>query len=298
MTDWGTKLKNVVSDFAVGVSGMDGGIGMAGRGLAAQMDRRNQRQTYGEALNQFMNGNTPAAYQTMADNGYGQEALSYAMSDKQRQEEGDLRKELEMLKDNRTSDVKNFEYLLASGYSPEQARAIAFGGNTEAVGNALVTGDLSRPLGQKGNDEYDKQMGKALAEERIKQEAAQASLAQLLAIRERILGENGLSQKAQIDTFVDRNIPTQFVDKSAQKARQEIQNLLGSLRLDQMQYLKGAISDKEQAFLADMVANDISKYTPEQIEGALNGIVLKLNAIINKNPNVRIPTDEDAWGGI
>lgn len=84
MTGWGTKLKNVIGDFATGVSGMDGGIGMAGRGLTAQMDRRNQRQTYEEAYAQFMNGNTSEAYQTIADNGYGKEAFSYAMADQQR----------------------------------------------------------------------------------------------------------------------------------------------------------------------------------------------------------------------
>lgn len=67
-----------------------------------------------------------------------------------------------------TNAAKNYEYLLGQGMSPEQARAIAFGGNTEAVGGALVSGGLDS-LGMAGAKEYDKQKGAALAKEEAKQ---------------------------------------------------------------------------------------------------------------------------------
>lgn len=75
---------------------------------------------------------------------------------------------------NLTNATKNYEYLLGQGMPPQQARAIAFGGNTEAVGGALVSGGLDS-LGMAGAKEYDKQKGAALAKEEAKQrEKAQA----------------------------------------------------------------------------------------------------------------------------
>lgn len=65
-------------------------------------------------------------------------------------------------------------------------------------------------------------------------------------------------------------------NQDVQEARQEIRNILGGLRLDQMQYLKGAISDKEQEFLSSIVSGDITKYTPSEIKGTLNAIKRKM----------------------
>lgn len=61
---------------------------------------------------------------------------------------------------NQTTATKNYEYLLSQGVPKEEAKALAFIGDTEAVGNALVSGTL----GRKGLNAYDTAMGKAKAE--------------------------------------------------------------------------------------------------------------------------------------
>lgn len=65
-----------------------------------------------------------------------------------------------------TSAARNYEYLKRQGLSDNEAMAIAFGGNTEAVGGALASGNL----GSKGIGAYDAAKGKALAEQEAKRE--------------------------------------------------------------------------------------------------------------------------------
>ena len=60
-----------------------------------------------------------------------------------------------------TNAARNYEYLKQQGLSDNEAMAIAFGGNTEAVGGALASGNL----GSKGIGAYDAAKGKALAEQ-------------------------------------------------------------------------------------------------------------------------------------
>ena len=60
-----------------------------------------------------------------------------------------------------TSAAKNYEYLRNQGLSDNQAMVVAFGGNTDAVGNYLVNGGL----GKMGLSTYDREMGNTLAEE-------------------------------------------------------------------------------------------------------------------------------------
>jgi hypothetical protein len=84
------------------------------------------------------------------------------------------------------------------------------------------------------------------------------------------------------------------VKEEAQTARQNMAYDLGKLKLDESSALKGAISDKEQEFLQDMTAGNITKYSPAQIKGALDGIMKALE----RQAGVKQPTDEDAWGGI
>lgn len=59
-----------------------------------------------------------------------------------------------------TTKQQNYEWLLGQGYTPEQAMAMTFGSGTEAVGGALVSGDL----GIKGQQTYEAAKGKAKAE--------------------------------------------------------------------------------------------------------------------------------------
>ena len=63
-----------------------------------------------------------------------------------------------------TSAARNYEYLKRQGLSDNDAMAIAFGGNTEAVGGALASGNL----GSKGMRAYDAAKGKAMAEQEAK----------------------------------------------------------------------------------------------------------------------------------
>ena len=64
-----------------------------------------------------------------------------------------------------TTKQQNYEWLLGQGYTPEQAMAMTFGSGTEAVGGALVSGDL----GIKGLNAYEAEKGKQLAQQEAKQ---------------------------------------------------------------------------------------------------------------------------------
>ena len=64
-----------------------------------------------------------------------------------------------------TTKQQNYEWLLGQGYTPEQAMAMTFGSGTEAVGGALVSGDL----GFKGLNAYEAEKGKQLAQQEAKQ---------------------------------------------------------------------------------------------------------------------------------
>lgn len=65
-----------------------------------------------------------------------------------------------------TSAARNYEYLKSQGLSDNDAMAIAFGGNTEAVGGALASGNL----GSKGISAYATAKGKAMAEQEAKRD--------------------------------------------------------------------------------------------------------------------------------
>lgn len=64
-----------------------------------------------------------------------------------------------------TSAAKNYEYLLSLGIPEKEARVTAFGGNTEAGVNAIISGSL----GAKGMSAYDAEKGKQLAKQESKQ---------------------------------------------------------------------------------------------------------------------------------
>lgn len=64
-----------------------------------------------------------------------------------------------------TTKQQNYEWLLGQGYTPKQAMAMTFGSGTEAVGGALVSGELSG----KGINAYEAEKGKQLAQQEAKQ---------------------------------------------------------------------------------------------------------------------------------
>lgn len=139
--------------------------------------------------------------------------------------------------------------------------------------NGDNTGNLPEGVSLTGNKAYDNVILKNAAERDINYQKAldeQSSFENTSSRLEELL------PKAKLDTIAQRYTPTMMFDSDVQEARQEIRNILGGLRLDQMQYLKGAISDKEQEFLSDVVSGDITKYTPSEIKGTLNSIRRKM----------------------
>lgn len=211
-----------------------------------------------------------------------------ALEDKRNANAVGLAKLAAELKGNQTTGMQNIEYLKSLGYSPEEAAALYYGGQNP---NLMLSG-----VGKKGTEAYDSAIGKDIAEKEIKYKDALREQASFDNTANRL---EELLPKAELDTLVKRYMPTMAFDSNVQQARQEITNILGGLRLDQMQYLKGAISDNEQQFLSDITSGDIKKYTPDQIRGTLKSIKRKMSAEVDKyKPQSISPTDEDAWGGI
>ena len=175
-----------------------------------------------------------------------------------------------------TTAQKNIGYLQTLGYSPEEAAALYYSGNNPTLNMAT--------LGKKGFEAYDKKIGETLAG---KTEAADL-LAQTEQAYNDLFKDGGLIQQAKIGAdmpdsvagrvggIFDRFVPTNLVDKEAQQARQQIQYILGGLRLDESAAMKGALSDSEQKFLSDMVAGNVKGYSPWEIKGAFEGIMNKL----------------------
>lgn len=200
-----------------------------------------------------------------------------------------------------TTAQRNVKAMIDAGYSPEEAWAMYYGGQNPTLNMEM--------LGKKGLEAYDKKTGEALADKTI----AADLLKQTESAYDELFGDNGLVKRAKIgadmpDTvagrlggIIDRSVPTSLVDSDAQQARQQIQYILGGLRLDESSAMKGALSDSEQKFLSDMVAGNVKGYSPWEIEGAFKGIMNKLRRKADMgNPSLKQfevqATDEDAWG--
>lgn len=171
-----------------------------------------------------------------------------------------------------TAAERNVAAMVATGkFTPDQAWAIQFAGGNPSF-------DVSQ-LGQKGFEAYDKASGSNLAEQEKQHRDAQAEYDNLVESMDRV---EELLPRAGVDSLVDRKTPTVLFDSDVRNARGELRNLLGGLRLDQLQYLKGAVSDTEQQFISDVVSGDFSKYTPEEIKGAMTSIKRKAGQAVKK----------------
>ena len=189
-----------------------------------------------------------------------------------------------------TAAERNVAAMVATGkFTPDQAWAIQFAGGNPSF-------DVSQ-LGQKGFEAYDKASGSNLAEQEKQHRDAQAEYDNLVESLDRV---KELLPSAGVDSLIDRKTPTVLFDSDVRNARGELRNLLGGLRLDQLQYLKGAVSDNEQKFISDVVSGDFSKYTPEEINGAMTSIKRKAEQAVKKYrpglKDLKQPTDEEAWG--
>lgn len=192
-----------------------------------------------------------------------------------------LKNELEAIKGGYgTAAQQNASYLQGLGYTPEESAMMVFGGQNPTL-------NLSN-LGKKGIEAYDKKIGEDLAARQKEAREANEEYNQVSSNIDRI---KELLPQAKTESFIDRKTPTMFFDNATQEARGELRNLLGGMRLDQMQYMKGAISDKEQEFLSDVVSGDLTKYTPSEIRGVLNSIDRKTRQIKEKF------AQQSAWSG-
>ena len=179
-----------------------------------------------------------------------------------------------------TAAQQNVAFLTGQGYSPEEAAMMVFGGQNPTL-------NLSN-LGKKGFEAYDKKIGEDLAARQKEAREANEEYNQVASNVDRIMD---LLPQAKTESFIDRKTPTMFFSPEVQEARGELRNLLGGMRLDQMQYLKGAVSDNEQKFLSDVVSGDLTKYTPSEIKGAVNSIRRKAEQIRDKF------AQQSAWAG-
>lgn len=183
-----------------------------------------------------------------------------------------------------TAAQQNMQYLQQMGYSPEEAAQLYYSGQNPSL-NVMM-------LGTKGQEAYGKEAGKNIAE---REKAAQEAQDEYNTVVSNIDRINELLPNASVQTFIDRKTPTMFFSPEAQQARGELRNLLGGMRLDQMKYMKGAISDKEQEFLSDVVSGDFSKYTPDEIKGTMNSIKRKAGQIKNQFANMSAIPQKTDW---
>lgn len=186
-----------------------------------------------------------------------------------------------------TAAMQNASYLQGLGYTPEESAMMVFGGQNPTL-------NLSN-LGKKGFEAYDKKVGEDLAGRQIEARKAAEEYNQVASNVDRIME---LLPQAKTEEFIDRKTPTMFFNNETQEARGELRNLLGGMRLDQMQYLKGAVSDNEQKFLSDVVSGDLTKYTPSEIKGAVNSIKRKAEQIKDKFAQQSAWVGQKNWGEV
>ena len=179
-----------------------------------------------------------------------------------------------------TAAMQNMAQLQKIGLSPIEAALLVHGGQNPSL-------NVSN-LGKKGFEAYDKKIGEDLAARQKEAREASEEYKQASSNIDRI---KELLPQAKTESFIDRKTPTMFFSNEVQEARGELRNLLGGMRLDQMQYMKGAISDREQEFLSDVVSGDLTKYTPSEIKGVLNSIERKTRQIKDKF------AQQSAWAG-
>ncbi len=169
-------------------------------------------------------------------------------------------------------------------------------------------GQLQGDLALGGQVEAQKTLGREQAQEQTKRandyNEAMDEYNALANTYNTLFGDDGLVKKALIGYgrdgfwggsagYLERNFPTNLLTEDQQKARQQIVNTMGQLRLDQMKYLKGAISDKEQAMLAQIVAGDLTKNTPYEMEGTFKAMMDRMLAKANSLKAASRPVGED-----
>ena len=189
---------------------------------------------------------------------------------------------LQQMKDAARNQLTPYQQEMLALKRMQLAQNGGFGGNN--------IGNLPEGVSLTGNKAYDSVILKNAAERDINYQKALDEQSSFENTSNRL---EELLPKAKLDTIAQRYTPTVMFNQDVQEARQEIRNILGGLRLDQMQYLKGAISDKEQEFLSDVVSGDITKYTPSEIKGTLNSIKRKMGDEVKRYAPKTVQMQED-----
>lgn len=263
--------------------GRMGGAGNAWMGARQKAQEQAENEAFKQALQNVDDWNSVVQQIGQAN---PQKGLELALADRKLQHENtltpyqkrmiELQEQKLKLEDGRTTSMKDYEYF--TGLTPEEQEQYL---RLKKAGGTNI--ELTP---------YDKEMQKLQAQQDIEREQEEQSrISELEAVkrtRDELFGENGLVKKANLGYkdaedvggrllgVAKRTYPTSLLNPDQQRARQQIMNVLGQLRLDQMKYLKGAISDKEQQMMADIVSGDISKYSPYEIEGTFNAIINRL----------------------
>lgn len=197
--------------------------------------------------------------------------------------------------------MRNYQFLLEQGYTPEQASVIAFGGSTEAVGGALVNGSL---FGEKGNKKADETMGKQYAEDVDALRTAEANIPSL----EKLVGElNDLSDNA---TYTKAGAITNTLKKElfsgttkGAKAASLYETKINQQLLPLLRQTFGAaFTEKDRESLIKTMGDPYA--TPEIKKATLDSFIQsKYDDLAAKKRKVESynktnPTDEDAWGDL
>lgn len=224
-----------------------------------EYDDRTKREALVNALNNGDENEINSAYAAIDPTG----AYANRLAEKQAQQAHEW--------DMARLDKQHYLAKALADYKQGQSAPMA---DNSAIANALAGVSLT------GNKTYDnallKNVAKNNAESLAEQQEYAAAFAETQDAYNRMFGDNGHVGKANIDNWVERRLPTEFLEPKVREARGSIKNIMGGLRLNESERMKGALSDREQEFLNAMVSGDYAKHTPEEMKGAFEAILEKL----------------------
>ena len=185
-----------------------------------------------------------------------------------------------------TSAARNYEYLKQQGLSDNEAMAVAFGGNTEAVGGALASGTLSG----KGINAYEAEKGKQLAQQEAKQaeniQQFSGSMENIKELQNQIRKDPSVFGIKSIYKVPVSRVGALTGNKSAQDYlinRGNAYRQLGNIKNDLIAKAKAAgqsgINTAKEIEQATAGLNENS--SPEEILGALDAMYKSTSRLVN-----------------
>ena len=197
---------------------------------------------------------------------------------------------LERLKDalggTLTSAARNYEYLKQQGLSDNESMAVAFGGNTEAVGGALASGTLSG----KGINAYEAEKGKQLAQQEAKQaeniQQFSGSMENIKELQNQIRKDPSVFGFASPLKVASSRLSAEFGSQEAKdflRNRGNAYRQLGNIKNDLIAKAKASgqsgINTAKEIEQATAGLNENS--SPEEILGALDAMYKSASRLVN-----------------